>query len=307
MPPPATSERVRRMQEFISWYAGNRHDFVLVDDRRSLPPSFTAELGEAGLLGLQVDPEYGGQGLSYRETAQIMTHLAAVDINLCIFAAVHNGVGITPIRLFGSDALKRQVLPLLARGIRLAGIAASEPGMGSNLGAMTTCARRTPAGDYLLDGTKRWISLGGLARHLTVFARQQDDQGRENGISAFLVDTRSDGFIVGPEALTIGMRAVPQHEIILNGVHVPQGDLLGEIGEGAHIAHTTFNGGRLVLAAAGIGAMKRCLQLAYHYADQRQVATGRLADNGLTRQAFADCTAGLDPESWTRVMRLVSA
>lgn len=166
MSPPATSERVRRLQEFISWYAGNRLDFLLVDDRRTLPPSFT------------------------------------------------------PIRLFGSDALKQQVLPLLAQGIRLAGIAASEPGMGSNLGAMTTCARHTPTGDYVLDGTKKWISLGGLARHLTVFARQQDDQGRENGISAFLVDTRSDGFIVGPEALTIGMRAVPQHE--------------------THIAHTTF-------------------------------------------------------------------
>ncbi|MEU6611534.1 acyl-CoA dehydrogenase family protein [Streptomyces shenzhenensis] len=296
--PPVTSERVRHLQEFLRWYAANRHDFVLVDDRRSLPPSFTAELGEAGLLGLQVEPKYKGQGLTYHETAQIMTQLAAIDINLCIFAAVHNSVGITPIRLFGSDSLKQQVLPPLAQGIRLAGIAASEPGMGSNLGAITTFARQAPTGGYLLDGTKKWISLGGLARHLTVFARLQDDQGRENGISAFLVDTRSDGFTVGPEALTIGMRAVPQHEITLSGVHVPLENMLGEIGDGAHIAHTTFNGGRLFLTAAGIGAMKRCLQLAYHFADQRQIATGRLADNGLTREILAHCTASVTAVQW---------
>lgn len=295
-PPP--SERVRHLQEFIRWYAANRHDFVLVDDRRSLPPSFTAELGEAGLLGLQVDPGYEGQGLTYHETVQIMTHLAAVDINLCIFAAVHNSLGITPIRLFGSDSLKRQVLPALARGIRLAGAAASEPGMGSNIGALTTRARHTPTGGYLLDGTKTWISLGGLARHLTVFARHQDDQSLGNGISAFLVDTRSDGFTVGPEALTIGMRAVPQHQITLKDVHVPRGDVLGEIGGGVEIAHSTFNGGRLFLAAAGIGAMKRCLQLAYHFADRRQVATGRLADNGLARETFAHSTASVTAVQW---------
>lgn len=298
MSPPITSERVSRLQEFLRWYAANRHDFVLVDERRSLPPSLTAELGEAGVLGLQVDPKYQGQGLTYHETAQIMTQLAAIDINLCIFVAVHNSVGLTPIRLFGSDSLKEQVLPPLAQGIRLAGVAASEPGMGSNLGAITTSARQAPTGGYLLDGAKKWISLGGLARYLTLFARTQDEQGRDDGISAFLVDTRADGFTVGPEALTIGMRAVPQHEIALSGVHVPSENMLGEPGDGADIAHATFNGGRLFLTAAGIGAMQRSLQLAYHFADRRQVATGRLADNGLTRESLAHCTASVTVVQW---------
>ncbi|MBB5801030.1 alkylation response protein AidB-like acyl-CoA dehydrogenase [Saccharothrix ecbatanensis] len=272
---------------FLRGYADERLNSRLIDERRGLPPSVVLELGKAGLLGLQVEREYGGRQLGHRDTFRVIEQVAAIDPNLTLLVAVHNAIGITPVRHFADRARKAEVLPVLARGAGLATIAASEPGAGSDLRAIATTARQLPDGGYLLNGDKSWISLGSWAGHVTVFAQLEAADGRPLGITGFLVEAGTPGFIPGEEILTLGMKGIPQNHIAIRDLRLPPGALLGAEGQGLAVAQSAFMAGRAFVGAVSLGAMKRCLQLAHRYASRRTVATGGLFDNGRTQQILS--------------------
>lgn len=293
-PPAETrlpSSKAVEILEFLRWYARERVDSRRMDERRSVDIGVVPDFASVGLLGLQVPRRYQGQELSYRDTFRIMEQLGAIDCNLFVMTAVQNAVGINPIVHHASERVKADILPLLAQGKSLTTSAASEPGMGSNLRGMTTCATRNPDGTYTINGRKRWISLGGASRYLNVFTRLCDERGRDLGYTGFVVDTQTPGFTAGPEVLTLGLKAVPQNTLTFKDMRVSPEWMLGAEGEGIAAANAAFMLSRVVLAAGSLGAMKRSLEVATRYATRRTVATGLLADNGRTQQVLFDAVA----------------
>jgi alkylation response protein AidB-like acyl-CoA dehydrogenase len=277
-------------RQFASYRLNSRQ----IDERRTVPPSAVLELAEMGLFGLQIDDRHGGQALSYSATSRVMEQIAAADPNLALLVGVHNSVGVAPIRTFAHPDRQAEVLPRLARGAALATIAASEPGAGSNVRAIRTFARRRPGGGYVLHGEKCWISLGSWAAFVNVFAQLVDDRDRRLGITGFLVDARNEGFRPGEEALTFGMKGIPQNRIAIEGMMLPAESRLGEEAGGLEVAQCGFMAGRALIGALSLGAMERCLQIAVRYACRRDVAGGRLIENGRTRQILAECVCSAE-------------
>jgi alkylation response protein AidB-like acyl-CoA dehydrogenase len=278
---------------FLREYAQNFLNSRLVDERRSLPPAVVSDFADAGLLGLQVPRRYGGQALSHTDMNRVFTQLGAIDANLGVFCGVHNTLGLAPIMHSASEQVKREVLPRLVTGRALTTSAISEPGIGSHLRAMSTSASVHPDGSYTINGAKKWISLGGDARYVNVFARLRDPGGRHLGVTAFLVDNRTPGFGIGPEMLTLGLRAVPQYDLTFRDMRVPRSALLGVEGGGLGTAKAAFMVGRVMLAAMAAGAAMRSLDLAQRFTRGREVATGPLAENGRIREVLAEAGAGV--------------
>ena len=281
------------MLHFLREYARNFLNSRLLDERRSLPPAMVSDFAEAGLLGLQIPRQHGGQDVSHIDMNRVFTQLGAIDANLAVFCAVHNTLGIAPILLSATEEVKDHVLPRLAKGQALTTSAISEPGIGSHVRGMTTTATRNPDGSYTVNGAKKWISLGGDARYVNVFAQLRDERRRPLGITGFLVDSRTPGFGVGPEMLTLGLRAVPQYDLNFSNLRVPPSALLGAEGDGLATAKAAFMGGRVMLAAMTLGAAMRSLELAQRFARGREVATGSLAENGRIRETLAEAGAGV--------------
>ncbi len=297
-PSAATDDRLETssttgMLNFLREYAQNFLNSRLLDERRSLPPAMVSDFAEAGLLGLQVPREHGGQDVSHVDMNRVFTQLGAIDANLAVFCAVHNTLGIAPILLSATEEVKGYVLPRLAKGQALTTSAISEPGIGSHVRGMTTRATRNVDGSYTINGVKKWISLGGDARYVNVFAQLQDERCKPMGITGFLVDSRTPGFRVGPEMLTLGLRAVPQYDLSFRNLRVPPSALLGIEGDGLATAKAAFMGGRVVLAAMTLGAAMRSIELAQRFAEGRRVATGSLAENGRIREILAKAGAGV--------------
>ncbi|QIZ36913.1 acyl-CoA dehydrogenase family protein [Saccharopolyspora sp. ASAGF58] len=277
--------------EFLRRYSRERLDSRRMDERRSFSTSLIPDLASAGLFGLRIPKEYQGQELSHSDALRVMTQLGAIDANLMVLTAVHNTLGVPPVQHFAPEAVKTAILPELAQGKRLITSAISEPGMGSNLRAISTRATKQPDGSYVINGNKQWISLGADAAYVNVFARLTNELGQDLGITGFLVDTATSGFVGGPEVITLGLKAVPQNSLNFQNLRVPAKSLLGVEGEGLLAAKTAFMQGRIVLAAGGLGAAMRSLELAHRFAQRREVATGNLAENGRIQQILAECVA----------------
>jgi alkylation response protein AidB-like acyl-CoA dehydrogenase len=289
----AASGSAARMLDFLRQYSRNFLNSRLMDERRSLPPALVSDFADAGLLGLQIPTKYQGQELSNVDMTRVFTQLGAIDANLAVLCVVHNTLGTPPIALFANEELKRYVLPRLARGQALATSAISEPGIGSHVRGIATYATRHDDGSYTINGSKKWISLGGDARYVNVFAQLHDEHGEAVGITGFLVDSRTPGFGIGPEMLTLGLRAIPQYDLTFTDLRVPPPALLGFEGNGLSAAKTAFMAGRVMLAASTLGAAMRSLELAQRFTKGREVATGFLAENGRIRQILADAGAAV--------------
>ena len=212
-----------RADAAIAWlrdYAARRLDSRLADERRSLAPHVLLDFGARGLLGLQAPRACGGLALATGDLVRVMAQLAAIDLTLVTLVGVHNGLGLRPLLRFAPEPLRAHWLPALASGRQLAAFALSEPQAGSNPRAIGTRAERVDGG-WRLDGEKHLIGLASWAGVLTVFARAFDTAGRALGTVALLVPADAPGLRLGPEALTMGMRAMPQSAVHFAGVFVP--------------------------------------------------------------------------------------
>lgn len=282
---------VSDMLEFLRRYSRERLDSRRMDERRSFSTSLVPDFAAAGLFGLQIPKAFQGQELSHSDALRVMTQLGAIDANLMVLMAVHNTLGVPPVQHFAREHVKAAVLPELAQGKRLITSAISEPGMGSHVRAITSRAAKEPDGSYVINGNKQWISLGADASYVNVFARLTNELGQDVGITGFVVDTATPGFVGGPEVITLGLKAVPQNSLDFRNLRVPAQALLGVEGEGLLAAKTAFTQGRVTLAAGALGAMMRSLELAHRFARRREVATGNLAENGRIQQILAECAA----------------
>ncbi|MCS6927177.1 MAG: acyl-CoA dehydrogenase family protein [Candidatus Binatia bacterium] len=237
-----------------------------------LPAHLLDGLRALGLFGLSIPPEYGGLGLSVVQKAIVHEMMGRGPWGLASFLSVHTGIGCIGIVRFANETQKRHYLPKMATGEWIGSFALTEPGAGSDAGALATTATRS--GDhYILNGRKIFITNAPKAHHFFLFARTH------NGISAFLVDADSPGLSIGQVFDTTGHRGSDIAEVILEDCRIPATALVGEEGQGFEYAKRCLAEGRTTLAARCVGAAQKALELALEYATTRHTFGQPLVDH----------------------------
>jgi hypothetical protein len=241
-------------------------DPVAIDESGEYPPAVIDGLRRLGAFGMKVPVEYGGLGLSQVEYAKVMQLLGSWDSNVTALLSAHQSIGVPqPLKLFGSDALKKKYLPRIARGA-ISAFALTEANVGSDPARLATTAERTPDGKhYVLNGSKLWCTNGTIAELIVVMARDP----RTSAISAFVVETGWPGVEITHRCRFMGLRALANAVLRFTDVKVPAENLIGEEGRGLKIALTTLNTGRLSLPAAVVGGGKLFLELSRKWAAAR--------------------------------------
>jgi acyl-CoA dehydrogenase family protein 9 len=255
---------------------GERIDSRKIEEKRWLGADLVRDLGEAGLCGLYVPEEYGGQGLSQTGYARVFETFAQIDATLSIVMGVHQSIGFKGIHLFGNDEQKQRFLPDLAAGRKLAGFALTEPNAGSDAYNIESRAVRQADGSWMLNGEKRYIGNGGTGSVFTTFARCEID-GKDTHI-ALIVERGMKGFEVGDRYDTMGLRGNDLRRLYFHDVRVPPENVLGEPGEGFRIAMQILNNGRIGLGTGSVGATKGLLDRAIDHVKERRQFGRPLAD-----------------------------
>jgi acyl-CoA dehydrogenase family protein 9 len=255
------------------------------EEKRWIGDDVVSQLGEAGLCGLYVPEEYGGQGLSQTGYCRVFETFAQIDATLSVVMGVHQSIGMKGIVLFGSDEQKGRWLPDLASGRKLAGFALTEPEAGSDAYNVQSRAVRQSDGSWLLNGEKRYIGNGGKGDVFVTFARAEVN-GKDRHI-ALIVEKGMKGFEVGERFDTMGLRGNDLRRLHFNDVKVPPENVLGEPGEGFHIAMHILNNGRLSLGTGSVGATKGLLDRAIAHVKERRQFGRPLGDFELVQDKIA--------------------
>ncbi|UAL46860.1 acyl-CoA dehydrogenase family protein [Sutcliffiella horikoshii] len=241
------------------------------------------EAGELGLLGADVQEEYGGFGLD-KISSSLITEKFSRAGGFSLSYGAHVGIGSLPIVLFGNEDQKQKYLPKLSSGEMLAAYALTEPGSGSDaLGAKTTAKLNDEGTHYVLNGEKQWITNAGFADVFVVYAKVDGEH-----FSAFIVEREFGGVSTGPEEKKMGIKGSSTRTLILEDALVPKENLLGEIGRGHVIAFNILNIGRYKLAVGTVGGSKRGIELAATYANQRQQFKTPIAKFSLIQEKLAN-------------------
>ena len=256
-------------------------------DREShFPREELRALGELGALGMVVPDAWGGAGMDYVSLAVALEEIAAGDGATSTIVSVQNSVVCGPLAAFGTDAQKERYLRPLARGEQLGCFCLTEPHVGSDAGAITTRAERR--GDrYVLDGVKQFITTGKHADVAVVFAVTDKAAGKK-GISAFVVETRTPGYVVARVEEKLGQHASDTAQIVFEDCEVPADNLLGSEGQGYRIALGNLEAGRIGIAAQAVGMARAALDAALAYARERTSFGKPIAEHQAVNFRLAD-------------------
>ena len=239
-----------------------------IDAKAEYPQDLRELFAEHDLFGLPFEVEYGGTG-----TGTLMLNIAIEEVaKACASTALMlmiQELGTLPIRLYGSDELKQRFLPKCASGEWTPAFALSEPDAGSDPGGMRTKAVRD-GDEWVIDGTKNWITNLGVADFYVVFAVTDPEAGHSRGISAFVVEADRPGFSVGKLEHKMGIRGSPTGQPIFDSVRVPASNLVGEVDQGFKVALGTLDHSRLGVAAQGLGLAQGATDYAAAYAKERR-------------------------------------
>jgi alkylation response protein AidB-like acyl-CoA dehydrogenase len=241
-----------------------------LDATKSFPYELVGKLGELGLMGIPFPAEYGGGGADNLSYALAVEELARIDSSVAITMAAHTSLGTMPIYLWGDDAQREEWLPQLCSGQRLAAFGLTEPEAGSDAGNTRTRARLDD-GEWVIDGAKQFITNAGteISACVTITARTGDDE-----ISNIIVPNGTPGYEVGEAYRKMGWNASDTRPLSFDGCRVPEGSLLGPRGQGFKQFLQILDGGRIGVAAMGLGLAQGALDEALAYAKERQ-AFGR--------------------------------
>jgi alkylation response protein AidB-like acyl-CoA dehydrogenase len=260
------------------------------EERGEFPRELMRVLGRAGLLGLPYDEDYGGGGQPYEVYLQVLEELSSAWAAVALGISVHT-LTCYPLAAFGTDEQRTRWLPDMLGGELLGAYCLSEAQAGSDAGALATRARRD--GDsYVLDGTKAWVTHGGIADYYDVFCRTSDD--RRRGISLLLAEADTPGLIPQKPERKMGLRASPTASIVLDSARVDADRLIGEEGEGLRIALSALDGGRLGISAVATGLAQAALDAAVGWAKERKQFGKPIADFQGVGFMLADMATGVE-------------
>jgi alkylation response protein AidB-like acyl-CoA dehydrogenase len=237
-----------------------------LDREARFPYELVGEMADLGLMGIPIPEEYGGAGADTVAYAIAIEELTRIDSSVAITVAAHTSLGTMPILLFGSDDQKREWLPQLASGEQLAAFGLTEPGAGSDAGATRTTATQRD-GQWVVDGSKIFITNAGtdITACVTITAKTGDDE-----ISNVIVPNGTPGYTISPPMHKLGWRASDTRELSFAGAAVPEANLLGARGAGFRQFMEILDGGRISVAAMGVGLAQGAYDLAAAYAKERQ-------------------------------------
>ncbi|MGE0131221.1 MAG: acyl-CoA dehydrogenase [Blastocatellales bacterium] len=247
------------------------------DESQHLPRELFAKMGELGLTGVIFPEEYGGAGMGYVEYATVIEEIARVDGSIGLSVAAHNSLCTNHIFQYGSEAQRKKYVTPLAKGEKLGAWALTEPSSGSDASGMKTTAVRRDGGQggqggqcgWTLNGSKNFITHGISADTCVVLAITNREM-RSRGISAFVVERGTKGFIAGRKENKLGMRASETASIIFEDCWIPEENLLGEVGRGFVNAMQVLDGGRISIAALALGIAQGAYESALKYSQERR-------------------------------------
>ncbi|WP_316832254.1 acyl-CoA dehydrogenase family protein [Pedobacter aquatilis] len=238
------------------------------DEAQIFPVEVFKQLGELGVMGVLVPEEYGGSGLGYQEYVDVIVEVARVCGSIGLSLAAHNSLCTGHIMAFANEEQKQRWLPKLATAEWIGAWGLTEANTGSDALRMLTTAVED-GDDYIINGSKNWITHGKSGDIAVVMVRT-GESGSSKGISAIVVERGTPGFSAGKKENKLGMRASETTEMIFDNCRVPKANLLGNVGEGFKQAMKVLDGGRISIAALGLGIAKGAFDAAVSYAKQRQ-------------------------------------
>jgi len=238
------------------------------DREQRFPAEEIKQLGELGLMGMMVDPEYGGSGMDTVSYALAMEEISKIDASASVCMSVNNSLVCYGLQAYGTEEQKQKYLVPLASGQKIGAFCLSEPEAGSDATSQRTTA--IDMGDhYLLNGTKNWITNGNSASTYLVIAQTDAEKGHR-GINALIVERDMPGFLVGAKEDKLGIRGSDTHTLMFNDVKVPKENRIGEDGFGFKFAMKTLAGGRIGIAAQALGIASGAYELALAYSQERK-------------------------------------
>ncbi len=260
------------------------------DTEGSFPQKIWQRLADLGLMGVCIPEAYGGSGMDYNSLAIVCEELERGDTTFRTAVSVHTGLNSLSLLQWGTEEQKQQFLVPQAKGEKIGAFGLTEPGAGSDVAALSTTANRD-ADEYILTGQKTWISLCDQADHFLVFA-YTDKEKAHKGISAFIVEREREGFSSKAIKGKYGIRAGNTGELFMEDVRIPNGNLLGEEGEGFKIAMASLDNGRFTVAAGACGLMMACLEASLDYCKTRTTFGKPIGEHQLVQQMLANMEAG---------------
>jgi short/branched chain acyl-CoA dehydrogenase len=261
-------------------------------EREEFPYEIVARMGAMGLFGLPFPEEHGGMGGDYLALCLALEELARVDSSVAITLEAGVGLGAMPIFRYGSEAQKKEWLPRLCRGEMLGAFGLTEPGGGSDAGATRTTAR-LEAGEWVIDGTKSFITNSGtdITGLVTVTAVTGRSEGGRPEISSIIVPAGTPGFTVSKKYSKVGWLASDTRELSFTGCRVPEANLLGERGRGYAQFLRILDEGRIAIAALSVGLAQGCIDECLRYLDQREAFGHRIGEYQVLQFKLADMEA----------------
>lgn len=280
---------VQSCEDFLRMEVLPRLDKIDSMEFPELMPSLLKKTGQLGLLGTSLPEKYGGIPMDFNTNLLIAEAFGSGHSFIVAFSA-HTGIGTTPIVYFGTEEQKIKYLPDLATGKKLAAYCLTEPDAGSDPKAGRTRATLSPdKKHYLLSGQKMWITNGGFADILIVFAKIEND----DDLSAFIVEKNYEGITMNPEEKKMGIKGSSTRQIFFNNCPVPAINLLGERGGGFKMALNILNIGRIKLAAATLGGAKISIRKSIHYANEREQFGKNIGSFGIIQHKLGNMAAGI--------------
>jgi len=261
-----------------------------LDREHRFPYELVRELAELGLMGMPFPEEYGGGGTDTLAYAIAIEELTRVDSSVAITVAAHTSLGTMPIFLFGSEEQKREWLPQLASGEKLGAFGLTEPGAGSDAGATLTRAELRD-GEWIVNGSKIFITNAGTDISGVVTITALTGEGE---VSNILVPNGTAGYEISPPMRKLGWRASDTRELSFKDVSVPEGNLLGPRGEGFRQFLEILDGGRISVAAMGVGLAQGAYDLAFRYAKEREQFGKPIAEFQAVRFQLADMAVEIE-------------
>ena len=247
-----------------------------LDEEEKFPTELVKQMGELGLMGINVPEKYGGSGLDMVAYATAVMGLARADASVAITMAAHTSLGTMPILLHGSEEQKKTYLPKLASGEVIGAFGLTEPEAGSDAGSTKTMAVKQ-GDDYIVNGGKIFITNAGKAGLLS-FTSQIEHEGKLLGIGAFVIPTATEGLEIGPKEKKMGWRASDTRQLFFHNMKIPSSAMLGEPTDGFRTFLKTLTSGRISVGALAIGTAQGAYERALQYSTERE-AFGRPINN----------------------------